>query len=730
MSIDTSRRFYAAKAAAERRARRIERPETPEIEAGFGVDAFDLEAMRPRLSERAYDAMSRAFHMGERVPEDVAREVAQAMRGWAVERGATHFCHWFQPLGRATGQKYDAFLAFDKGKAVDRLSGSQLIQGEPDASSFPHGGLRRTSESRGYTVWDPTVPAMVVSGVNGNTLYIPAAFVSYRGQALDDKLPLLRSMEVLNREAVALMHLLGATQVKRVVPTLGPEQEFFVVDRAFLEARPDLVACGRTLLGAAAPRGQELSDHYLGHIRCRVLSFIQDVERRLHRVGIPASTRHNEFAPAQYEIVPLFEEANVAADHNRLLMEILQETAREHDLEVLLHEKPYVGMNGSGKHCNWSMMDDRGRNLLVPGKAIVFFVAVLDAVARRGALLRASVAGAGNDHRLGGHEAPPAIMSVYLGEELTKILDDLAAGKEPAMEHKVLKLDLGVERLPDVRLDVIDRNRTSPLAFTGNRLEFRAVGASDSVAWPVTVLDTIVAESLRLIREAIEERMQRGATVEQAAREVLRAAAQRARNVVFDGDNYDEAWTMEARERGLPNLATTPEALDELLDPGVQELFSSLGVMSPDELAARYHADLERYVQQVMIEQRAMVDMVKTMVLGAGLAYQTELADSITALRHSAPFPTEEMEREVVGAQERLLLKVAKLVTAIQDRLRELEAAGERVDMAQAEERAGLVARQVLPAMAALREACDLLETMVPDGDWPLPKYRELLFLL
>src|SRR6185436_1764941 len=543
---------------------------------------------------------------------------------WALEKGATHFCHWFQPQTGLTAEKHDAFLTFDdEGHPMERFSGAQLIQSEPDASSFPSGGMRTTFEARGYTAWDPSSPIFIVDGPNGKTLCVPSVFISYHGDALDNKTPLLRSMEHLSEKALGVLRLFGNTESTRVVPTLGPEQEYFLIDRAFYALRPDLVAAGRTLVGAKPPKGQELEDHYFGSIKDRILAFMQESETELYKLGIPIKTRHNEVAPSQYETAPIFEEANVASDHNQMVMETMNRVARRHNLALLLHEKPFAGINGSGKHCNWSLMDSEGRNLLEPGATpernlqfLVFLTAVLKGVHRRAGLLRAAIASAGNDHRLGANEAPPAIISVFLGDQLTRVLDAIekgATGGPSAME----RISLGVRKLPEVARDQTDRNRTSPFAFTGNKFEFRAVSSAASISTPIAFLNAALADALGEFEQAIASRTGKGMSVQDAALETVREAVVQTKAVRFEGNNYAAEWVEEARRRGIPNLRTSPEALAELIKPEAREFMARMKVFSEAETEARYHVRMERYVKDVEIEIEALKSIVSAHVLPA-----------------------------------------------------------------------------------------------------------------
>jgi glutamine synthetase len=647
--------------------------------------------------------------------------VAHAVKEWALEKGATHFCHWFQPQTGLTAEKHDAFLTFDdEGMPMERFSGAQLIQSEPDASSFPSGGMRSTFEARGYTAWDPSSPIFIVDGPNGKTLCVPSVFISYYGDALDNKTPLLRSMEVLSERALAILRLFGDNTSQRVVPTLGPEQEYFLIDRAFYSLRPDLVAAGRTLVGAKPPKGQELEDHYFGSIKDRILAFMQESEHELFKLGIPIKTRHNEVAPSQYETAPIFEEANVASDHNQIVMETMNRVARRHNLALLLHEKPFAGINGSGKHCNWSLMDSEGRNLLEPGATpernlqfLVFLTAVLKGVHRRAGLLRAAIASAGNDHRLGANEAPPAIISVFLGDQLTRVLDSIekgAAGGPAAME----RISLGIRTMPEVARDQTDRNRTSPFAFTGNKFEFRAVSSAASISTPIAFLNAAVADALGEFEQAIASRTGKGMSVQDAALETVREAVVQTKAVRFEGNNYAAEWVEEARRRGIPNLRTSPEALAELVKPEAREFMARMKVFSEAETDARYHVRMERYVKDVEIEIEALKAIVSGHVLPA--AYKQLAMLGAAGSSKSSKDAVSRMD----GAVDAVVSRGAALQGAAD------KASGES-DLAR---KSRLLAEEVVPAMAGLREACDRIEEMVADEFWTLPKYSEMLFLV
>src|SRR5262245_3433817 len=605
----SERRLQAIREVTSRRIRSVAEVGNGRMLETFGRNTFGPEVMKEKLPRPVYHSLQETVRRGARLDPSIANEVAHAIKEWALSKGASHFCHWFQPQTGLTAEKHDSFLTFDDdGLPLERFSGSQLIQSEPDASSFPSGGMRSTFEARGYTAWDPSSPIFIVEGPNGKTLCVPSVFISYHGDALDNKTPLLRSMDFLSQRALSLLRLLGDHGATRVVPTLGPEQEYFLIDRAFWALRPDLVAAGRTLVGARPPKGQELEDHYFGSIKDRILAFMQESEHELYKLGIPIKTRHNEVAPSQYETAPIFEEANVASDHNQLVMETMNRVARRHDLALLLHEKPFAGINGSGKHCNWSLQDSRGRNLLDPGSTpesnvqfLLFLVAVLKGVHKRAGLLRAAIASSGNDHRLGANEAPPAIISVFLGEQLTRVLDALEKG-EKGGAAAVERISLGIRKLPEVARDNTDRNRTSPFAFTGNKFEFRAVSSGQSISLPVAFLNVAVGEALEELEAALSSRTGKGMSLPDAVLEVVREAVGATKAVRFEGNNYAAEWVDEAQRRGLPNLRNTPEALAELVRPEARTFLARAKVFSEAESDARYHVKLERYLKDIEVE--------------------------------------------------------------------------------------------------------------------------------
>jgi glutamine synthetase len=681
----------------------------------FGLNVFSASVQKDRLSSETFAKLQSTLERGEAIDPALADEVAEAMKDWALERGATHYTHVFQPLTGLTAEKHDSFFAPNgEGRAVAEFSGKELIQGEPDASSFPTGGIRATFEARGYTAWDPTSPAFILENPNGALLCIPTAFASWTGEALDAKIPLLRSMDALSRSAIRALRILGDSESQRVFTTVGPEQEYFLIDEQYFFERPDLVTTGRTLFGAKPPKGHELDDHYFGSIPERVLACMMDTETELRKLGVPVKTRHNEVAPGQYEIAPIFENSNVGSDHQQLTMQVMQNVARKYGLVCLLHEKPFAGVNGSGKHNNWSMGTDLGGNLMDPGETpaenmsfLFFCAAVIQAVNRHQGLLRASVANIGQDHRLGANEAPPAILSIFLGAELDKVFDAIESGRgDPRTPGSFL--GLGTPVLPSLPMHGGDRNRTSPFAFTGNKFEFRALGSSMSLAFPNTVLNTIVAEAIDDLADEVEKRIASGDDVLEAVTAVVRGSYAANKQICFGGDNYDEAWHAEAERRGLKNLRTTPDALPEILAAETVAVFGAYGVLSARELESRYEVWLEQYVINANIEAETTADIARTMLVPAALRYLA-LADSAE-----------------VGA---VAGRVRPLVDELLDAIDALDEANAYPDGAEGLELAVYARDGQLAAMAAVREAADKLERVVADDLWPLPKYSEILFV-
>ena len=692
----------------------------------FGANVFGLEQMRERLPKEAYRSLQSCMERGEQLGADLADLVANEMKQWALERGATHFTHWFQPMTGSTAEKHDSFVDIDKGQPVMAFSGTALIKGEPDASSFPSGGLRATFEARGYTAWDPTSPAFIRETKSGATLCIPTAFCSWTGEALDEKTPLLRSSEALNRTALRLLKVLGDDKVAHVYPTLGCEQEYFLIDRDLHILRPDLVATGRTLFGAKPPKGQELEDHYFGSIPRRVLSYMQDVEQELWKLGVPVKTRHNEVAPSQFELAPIFERTSVASDHNMLTMEVLKQVAQRHGFNCTMHEKPYAGINGSGKHNNFSMSTDTGENLLEPGNSpeenmrfIVMLAAVLRSVDDYADILRASIAHAGNDHRLGANEAPPAILSIFLGDQLSEIIDGLISGTKGASRQGGT-MQLGVTSMPDLPRDATDRNRTSPFAFTGNKFEFRAVGSSQSPSKPMTVLNTIMADSMDYIANEIEARMSKG--LETAVNEVIVEVFKKHNRIVFNGNGYSEEWHAEAAKRGLANV---PNAVDALAALGAKkniDLFDRWHVLSPAESESRMNIQFEAYAKAIAIEGQSALSIARTMILPAAQKTQRDVADSLSSAKTHGLSVDKQTKR-----LRDMSLSIEWFITCLDNLATQFEKAESHIGSES--DHAKQYRDCVIPAMDKLREQADLLETMTDDAYWPLPKYRELLFL-
>jgi glutamine synthetase len=701
----------------------------------FGSATFGARQMHSKLPKEVYAKLVASIRLGKKLDVEIAPTVAQAIKEWAISHGVTHFCHWFQPQTGLTAEKHDAFLSFDtNGQPVETFSGSQLIQSEPDASSFPSGGLRATWEARGYTAWNPASPVFIheVGGVK--TLCIPSVFIGYNGEALDEMTPLLRSSDVLSAKAIAMLELLGDRGVRRVFTTLGPEQEYFLIDRLHFALRPDLVMSGRTLVGAAPPRGQQLEDHYFGGIPERVQACISEVEFELYKLGVPIVTRHNEVAPSQFEMAPIFEETDIAVDHNQLVMATLRRVALRHGLAAVLHEKPFAGINGSGKHCNWSMAitadsaDLDGVNLLKPGRTphqnirfLVFLAAVLKGVHKHAALLRAGIASSGNEHRLGANEAPPAIISVFMGESLTRVIEGIAAGKSEKGSAAQQLIKLGVAKLPEIERDNTDRNRTSPFAFTGAKFEFRAVGSSASIAFPVMLLNAAVAEALDEMAAAVKRALKSTKSVDDAVLKVVREAFRETKHVRFEGNNYSDQWVTEAERRGLPNLRRTPEALSQMITRSSRSLLTRLGILSTEELESRYAVRLERYIKDILIEAQTLAQIVDTMVLPAALSYGGSVAAAAAQARAAGvvAVPQVEVANRVGRATQQLQERRAALAKVVE------KAEHLHEDPAKA---AQLLTSDAAQAMAAVRDSCDELELMIADDAWPLPKYREMLF--
>jgi glutamine synthetase len=691
----------------------------------FGSLTFNDDVQRRRLPRDAYKSLRRTITQSQPLDPSIADVVATAMKDWAIEHGATHYTHWFQPLTGITAEKHDSFIApSPEGRAVAEFGGKELIKGEPDASSFPSGGMRSTFEARGYTAWDPTSPPWLLVGPNGTTLVIPTAFVSWTGESLDTKTPLLRSIEALSKQAMRILKLFGS-KAERVATTCGPEQEYFLIDRHFYFARPDLINAGRTLYGARPPKGQELEDQYFGHIPERVLAFMHEVENELYKVGVPVKTRHNEVAPSQYEVAPIFEMANVATDHQMMTMETMRRVAPKYGLACLFHEKPFAGVNGSGKHLNWSMSDDLGNNLLNPGDTpheniqfLVFCAAMLLAVNKWQGLLRMSIASAGNDHRLGANEAPPAIISIFLGDMLTDIFQQIEKGGAKQTKSGGI-LDTGVSVLPKLPRDAGDRNRTSPFAFTGNKFEFRAVSSNQSIAFPNIALNVAAADAFDYVATELEAAVKSKKSIEKAVKELLPKLIKDNKRIIFNGNGYADEWRKEAGKRGLLNLTNTVDALTEIVKPAVIKTFEKHKVLNDRELHARYEIALETYVKTVNVEAQLMVLMANRYILPSALKYQKDVAESVAAVREAGGSTRE---------AKKLLGEIALLVDELRVRADKLAKALDH-SAGSAEKHAKFVRDTVVPAMTALRETGDQIELLMPHETWPLPTYREMLFI-
>jgi glutamine synthetase len=698
---------------------------TTSVEKIFGENVFGLSAMKAHLPKDVFKSLKQTIDTGKPIDSKVADVVASAMKDWAMSRGASHYSHVFYPLTGLSAEKHDSFLSPDgEGGAISELSGKLLIQGEPDASSFPNGGIRATFEARGYTAWDVTSPAYLLDGPNGKSLCIPTAFVSWTGEALDTKTPLLRSNAAINIHATRILKLFGHANIAQVVSVCGAEQEYFLIDKAFFFARPDLLNAGRSLFGAKPPKGQEFEDHYFGSIPERVQAYMVDVDRELYRLGVPVKTKHNEVAPGQFEIAPVHESANIATDHQQLVMLTLRKVAERHGLVCLLHEKPFAGVNGSGKHVNWSFGNSTQGNMLDPGDTphenaqfLVFCAAVIRAVHKNGALLRAVIASAANDHRLGANEAPPAIMSIFLGSQLSDVFEQIQAGGAKTSRGKTL-MEVGVDTLPHLSKDPGDRNRTSPFAFTGNRFEFRAVGSGQSVAGPLMAVNTALADSLDFCASKLESAVAAKQPLNAAIQELIAGIMKEHGAVVFNGDGYSKEWHEEAQKRGLPNNKTTPEALTALQAPAVVAMFDKYKVLSPRELTSRYEISLEQYVKAVNVEAKLSVKMAKTMILPAAIRYQTELASNAAALKAAG-----------VSGDTSLLTTVTKLIGEILSGISGVESAHGHHAAGGLLEEAKQYCNSLLPSMLKLRESVDALEGVMDDSTWPLPTYQEMLFI-
>jgi glutamine synthetase len=717
--------------------RTIDRPRTSDNKLArltdyFGANVFDLRAMRKRLSSQDVETLHNVMRFGGKIDPQLASRIATAVREWASEHGATHYCHWFQPQTGSTAEKHDAFLWFDKsGAPIERFTGGELLQSEPDASSFPSGGLRATFEARGYTSWDPSSPMFILETESGKTLYIPSVFISYHGEALDYKTPLLRSNEILNHAAVKTLHLLGEKSVSHVVNTIGAEQEFFVIEKQFYDKRCDLSMTGRTVLGHKPPKGQELEDHYFGHIPSRVQSFINEAELELYKLAVPLKTRHNEVAPHQFEVAPIFETSNIASDHNQLLMKVMKQIAVRHGFVVLFHEKPFAGVNGSGKHLNWSLADDSGRNLLEPGHTphenivfLTFLCATLQGIYDHADVLRASIASAGNDHRLGANEAPPAIISAFLGDTLDRILNALESGRTEGLSAERVMLDLGVSHLQEVAKDNTDRNRTSPFAFTGNKFEFRAVGASSPISYPATILNAAVASGLRKLNAKLEAKAVNGVVSPEDTIAVLRGVIAETRRIRFEGNGYSQEWRDEAARRGLSNFPNCPAALEALADKNKTEFLVEARIFRSEDVASRLAIQLERYLKQRLIEINCALELTETSILPAAFCY---LKDLTTLLKNAQELGIETGAKDVA----KLLGKETTALTHKIQTLREAVSpitSGHAMDHDHLIPTAKLMANSVYPLLEELRDASDRVEALLPRDKQPLPTYTDMLF--
>jgi glutamine synthetase len=727
----STRRILAMQEVVNRLPAEVNKPEQ-KVSQYFGANVFGVDAMREFLSEEAFERVQEAMNKGETLDRRIADQVATCMKAWAQSKGVTHYTHWFQPLTGTTAEKHDGFFEpVGNGRAVERFSGAQLVQQEPDASSFPNGGVRSTFEARGYTAWDPTSPAFIW----GNTLCIPTIFVSYTGEALDFKTPLLKSLSVLDKAATDVCQYFDKN-VTKVIGTLGWEQEYFLIDAALYNIRYDLQQTGRTLFGHAAAKGQQLEDHYWGSIPERVLAFMKDFEHEAHLLGIPVRTRHNEVAPAQFECAPVFEEINIAVDHNQLLMDVMEKVAIRHHFRVLIHEKPYAGVNGSGKHNNWSLATNTGKNLLSPGKTpktnlqfLTFFINTVKAVYEHADLMRACIASANNDHRLGANEAPPAIMSVFLGDQLSSVLDELekSVGDKKLSPEEKTALKLSIGKIPDILLDNTDRNRTSPFAFTGNKFEFRAVGSSANCAGAMTVLNAIVSQQLIEFKKDVDGLMSKQMEKDDAIFQVLKRYITESKKIRFEGNGYGDAWKAEAKKRGLSNIPTTPAALEALISKKTIDLFDGLGILNHREQESRYEIHLETYTKKIQIESRIIADMVNNQIVPAAITYQRILVENINGLKNilSAADFKKAAETQIERAKE--ISERVSIITRTAEEMREERKKANNLDSTK--KQAHAYCDKVKPYFDSIRYQVDKLEYIIDDAIWPLPKYREMLYL-
>jgi len=698
----------------------------------FNTNVFNDLAMKSFLSKEAYQAVSKAIKSGTKIDRIIADQIAAGMKNWAITKGVSHYTHWFQPLTGATAEKHDAFFEpTEDGRSIEKFAGSALVQQEPDASSFPNGGLRNTFEARGYTAWDPSSPAFVMENANGNTLCIPTIFVAYTGEALDYKAPLLKALHAVEQAVVNVCAAYFDKKVIKAMASLGIEQEYFLIDAALNNARPDLMLTGRTLLGSAPEKGQQLEDHYFGSIPPRVQSFMVDFETECYKLGIPLKTRHNEVAPSQYECAPMFEEVNLAIDHNQLLMDVMEKVAQRHAFKVLLHEKPFAGVNGSGKHNIWSLITNTGVNLLSPGNTpetnlqfLTFFVNTIKAVHENADLLRASIASAANDHRLGANEAPPAIMSVFIGSQLTQVLEDLVSAKTKNVATSKSKASINIQKIPEILLDNTDRNRTSPFAFTGNKFEFRAVGSSANCANAMIVLNAIMADQLNKFKVEVDAQIKKGKKKEEAILEILKGYYKTAKNILFEGNGYGEAWVKEAAKRKLSNTKTTPEALNAYISKSAKELFAKNDIFNERELDARYEIMQESYVKKIDIEAKVLAQLAISHVIPSALTYQQKLSENVAALK-SIGIP-----KAGYDAQFKFIEEISKYVKHIRESVeRIIDEVKKAHHIENTHKRALAFCHKVKPLFDEIRNSSDALEFIIEDDLWKLPKYRELLFV-
>ncbi|MFM7671223.1 MAG: glutamine synthetase III [Bacteroidota bacterium] len=704
------------------------------ITAIFGSNVFTLRTAREFLSDEAYKSLAASIKASQKIDRSMANQIANGVRAWAETKGVTHYTHWFQPLTGTTAEKHDSFFTLKSdGTPIEQFDGDALIQQEPDASSFPSGGLRATFEARGYTAWDPTSPAFIMEIGAGKTLCIPTIFVSYTGESLDYKAPLLKSIEAINKAAIDVCHYFDRN-VTKVTPTLGWEQEYFLIDESMFNARPDLVMTGRTVFGQSSAKNQQLEDHYFGSIPERIYAYMRDFEAESYKLGIPLRTRHNEVAPAQFECAPIFEEVSVAVDHNSLLMDVMDRVARRHGLRVLVHEKPFAGINGSGKHNNWSMATDTGVNLLAPGKTpktnlmfLAFFVNTIKAVHDYADILRASIASAPNDHRLGANEAPPAIISVFIGQYLSKVLNDVkerVSDKMDETDESLLKIDIH-KSIPELLMDNTDRNRTSPFAFTGNKFEFRAVGSSANCANPMTVLNTIMADTLKRFKKEVDAHIEKGDKKEIAVMHVIRQYIVDSERILFEGDGYSEAWEKEAAKRGLENVKTTPRALDAVVTDKAKHLFEEHNIYTHEELEARHEIELEKYIKKVQIESRMIGELAHSHIIPSALRYQSRLTENIRGLKDAG------LNSSAFATQSTLLAKISEHVNQVNQMVEEMIEARKACNaLSDTRDKAIAYQEKVKDAyFDSIRYHVDKLELIVDDREWDLPKYREMLFL-